>query len=46
VTGGGLYLLEDEGYNPFRACKKQLTINVATPRSGVTEPQEVFACSG
>jgi integrase len=33
--------LEGDGYNPFRACKKQLAINVATPRPGVTEPQEV-----
>ncbi|WP_440641457.1 tyrosine-type recombinase/integrase [Bradyrhizobium sp. PUT101] len=27
--------------NPFRACKKQLTINVSTPRPGVTELQDV-----
>lgn len=33
--------LEGDGYNPFRACKKQLTINVSTPRPGVTEPQDV-----
>ncbi|MEY9395671.1 hypothetical protein ABIF66_006350 [Bradyrhizobium japonicum] len=25
---------EGDGYNPFRACKKQLTINVSTPRDG------------
>jgi integrase len=33
--------LDGDGYNPFRACKKQLTVNVSTPRPGVTEPQDV-----
>ena len=33
--------LEGDGYNPFRACKKQLSVNVSTPRPGVTEPQDV-----
>ncbi|WP_439373057.1 tyrosine-type recombinase/integrase [Bradyrhizobium sp. DASA03120] len=33
--------LEGDGYNPFRACKKQLAVNVSTPRPGVTEPQDV-----
>jgi integrase len=33
--------LDGDGYNPFRACKKQLTVNVSTPRPGVTEPHDV-----
>ena len=33
--------LEGDGYNPFRACKKQLTVNVSTPRPGVTEAEDV-----
>jgi integrase len=33
--------LEGDGYNPFRAVKKQLSVNVATPRPGVTEPEDV-----
>jgi hypothetical protein len=33
--------LDGDGYNPFRACKKQLTTNVSTPRAGVTEPHDV-----
>ncbi|MBO4227111.1 tyrosine-type recombinase/integrase [Bradyrhizobium neotropicale] len=33
--------LEGDGYNPFRSCKKQLTINISTPRPGVTDPQDV-----
>jgi integrase len=33
--------VEGDGYNPFRAIKKQLTINVSTPRPGVTEPEDV-----
>lgn len=34
--------LEGDGYNPFRACKKQLTVNVSTPRPGLTELQDVI----
>ncbi|GLR89743.1 tyrosine-type recombinase/integrase [Bradyrhizobium iriomotense] len=34
--------LEGDGYNPFRACKKQLAANVSTPRPGVTDPQDVI----
>jgi integrase len=33
--------LEGDGYNPFRAVKKQLTVNVSTPRAGVTERDDV-----
>jgi integrase len=33
--------LEGDSYNPFRDCKKQLTVNVSTPRPGVTEPEDV-----
>ena len=33
--------LEGDGYNPFRDCKKQLTVNVSTPRPGVTEAEDV-----
>ncbi|WFU40344.1 hypothetical protein QA640_40235 [Bradyrhizobium sp. CB82] len=33
--------LDGDGYNPFRACKKQLAPNVSTPRPGVTDPQDV-----
>jgi integrase len=33
--------VEGDGYNPFRACKKQLTVNVSTPRPGVTEAEDV-----
>ena len=33
--------LEGDSYNPFRACKKQLTVNVSTPRPGVTEAEDV-----
>jgi integrase len=33
--------LEGDGYNPFRAVKKQLTVNVSTPRPGVTETEDV-----
>ncbi|OKO77872.1 integrase arm-type DNA-binding domain-containing protein [Bradyrhizobium sp. AS23.2] len=33
--------LDGDGYNPFRACKKQLTVNVSMPRPGVTEPRDV-----
>ena len=33
--------LESDSYNPFRDCKKQLTVNVSTPRPGVTEAEDV-----
>ena len=33
--------VEGDGYNPFRAVKKQLTVNVSTPRPGVTEAEDV-----
>ena len=33
--------VEGDGYNPFRACKNQLTVNVSTPRPGVTEAEDV-----
>ncbi|MDA9497688.1 tyrosine-type recombinase/integrase [Bradyrhizobium sp. CCBAU 11357] len=33
--------LEGDGYNPFRTCRKQLSVNVSTPRPGVTELQDV-----
>jgi integrase len=33
--------VEGDGYNPFRACKKQLTVNVSTPRPDVTEAEDV-----
>ena len=33
--------LEGDSYNPFRDCKKQLTVNVSTPRPGVTEAEDV-----
>ena len=33
--------LEGDSYNPFRDCKKQLTMNVSTPRPGVTEAEDV-----
>ena len=29
--------VEGDGHNPFRAIKKQLTVNVSTPRPGFTE---------
>ena len=33
--------LEGDGYNPFRDCRKQLTVNVSTPRPGFTEADDV-----
>jgi integrase len=33
--------VEGDGYNPFRAVKKQLTVNVSRPRPGVTEAEDV-----
>jgi integrase len=33
--------LEGDSYNPFRDCRKQLTVNVSTPRPGVTEAEDV-----
>ncbi|UGX96780.1 tyrosine-type recombinase/integrase [Bradyrhizobium barranii subsp. barranii] len=37
---------EGDGYNPFRAVKKQLTVNVSTPRPGFTEPTDVVRLFG
>jgi integrase len=33
--------VEGDGHNPFRAIKKQLTVNVSTPRPGFTETEDV-----
>ena len=33
--------IEGDGYNPFRGCKRQLSVNISTPRPGVTEAEDV-----
>ena len=38
--------VEGDGYNPFRAIKKQLTINVSTPRPGFIEAEDVVRLFG